>query len=160
MKKSKSILHHVPVLSSDRRFLSLKQRVRSIEQAVEWIESTALCKTFDKNVLPFAFAFAREQAKQSARRDTGARLLTEQDLHVNARLARFMAQDWLESSGAMQTSHHESHVVHELAIVQKWLASIAPSDASDNRHAAWSSASLVPILKWEESSSQKQQTTH
>lgn len=79
---------------------------------------------------------------------------------MNARLSRFMAQDWLESSGAVQSSHHENHVVRELAIVQKWLSSIAPLDATDNKHSTWSSACLVPILKWEETSQQKQQTTH
>jgi hypothetical protein len=152
LKKSRGLLMHTPVISKDRRFLSQRVQSQSIEKTVDWIHASALSKTFDKNVLPFAFAFAREQAKQNKMSHSGSRVTTEQDMHVNARLARFMANDWLEETGRLESSYSASHVVSELALVQKWLAAemSALDESMQKQLQAWSSACLVPILKWEE----------
>lgn len=117
LKKSRGLLMHTPVVSKDRRFLAQRKQSKSIEKTVDWIQASALSKTFDKNVLPFAFAFAREQAKQNRHASSGSRVATEQDLHVNARLARFMANDWLEETGRLDSCQAASHVVGELSLV-------------------------------------------
>jgi hypothetical protein len=165
MKKSRQILKHIPVMSQDRRFKEFRKQSGRLDGAIEWINRTRLCRTFDKNVLPFAFAFAREQARIDRGRETLKSMqnhwhASEQDLHINARLARFMAYDWLHDTGNVAKHPLETHVIKEMAQVQAWiearLESLAPVDDSyadkvklDRQ--AWSSACLAPVLKWEES---------
>jgi hypothetical protein len=67
LSKTRLALASMPLLSQDRRFLAWRAQQKKIEAATEWIEHQTLCRDFDKKVLPYAFAFARERAREAAK---------------------------------------------------------------------------------------------
>jgi hypothetical protein len=98
LSKAKTALTSIPLMSQDRRFFSIRQQRDKIRDAISMIDNSIMCRDFDKKVLPFAFAFARERARESSRLAQGEFQKSE-DSHINARLARFMAHDWIRDTG-------------------------------------------------------------
>ncbi len=109
LSKGRQLLLHAPLSSRDRRFLSHRRQADLLNKTVDWIGQQTQCRDFDKRVLPFAFAFARERARERTRREKGE--ATVEEMHVNARLAKFMARDWLLETGKLVQSSHEGQVL-------------------------------------------------
>ena len=120
LSKTRLALASMPLLSQDRRFLAWRAQQKKIEAATEWIEHQTLCRDFDKKVLPYAFAFARERAREAAKLAQGEPSKLN-DSQTNARLARFMAHDWVKETGHASKNPFEQIVLQELAQVKQWI---------------------------------------
>lgn len=103
-------------------------------------------------MLPYAFAFARERAREASRLVAG-KASHQADAATNARLSRFMAHDWIKETGHASKNPYDQMVLQELATVKQWLET-SPATQSSLSHSAWASAALAPILQWEETMSE------
>lgn len=97
----------------------MREQKDFLANALKWIDEQTMCRDFDKKVLPYAFAFARERARESTRLMN--QMVKNGDTVTNARLARFMAHDWIKESGNMRKRSSEQIVLEELATVKQWI---------------------------------------
>lgn len=153
LEKALRFESHVPCSSLDRRFLEQRAAMPRYERVIAKLSEQARCRVFDRNVIPFAFAFARERARANKLGTAPS----DADMHAAARLSRLMARDWLEETGRVVKNQLEARVMEDLARVHQWLSrehaaaggELVGTDLAGANAAAWQQACLAPILALE-----------